>query len=561
MSTKHRPSSFDRLFENVQRDKNARMILLGMGVAAVVLLILVLPPVSLLSGGGSDDPGPNQGNGASGVARSADGLESLSRVFSLDKPRGTTGPYAVTLNLEQPTTDGRNIGFYTNRNDKWEFLAAANLTSNGTAVTGEVPDIPSKLAVMRRTADVSVVSGWLPANSQADAKALQILTTLNPVDYTPNADGSLAGAPSPLPNTKGSVIPTVRAPTSQAVEAVNTVLASQPLREAHVNALLQVAMLPGNSGLDIDYRNVNTARKSDLTAFVSLLADRLHQASRQLTITIPSPTKAGVNWDTGAYDWDALATRVDGIKLLAEQDPSVYYDRMEEVLTFLEPRVDLKKVVLVIGRASYEKGSDGLRPISLREALTIASEIEVRTTSQITPNASVVIVGRNIFKDDGASGLRWDPDAFAVSFSYPGRGGQRTVWIENSLSVAFKVDLARRFGLGGIALNDAASDPLAPDIWDTLRVYAETGNVNLVQPNSVLLRPTWLVQAGNSEPNANGNIVWRAPAQPGSYDVTLVVSDGVMRAAQKIVLTVGNTSPTPGGTSTARPSVTPTVRP
>ena len=53
------------------------------------------------------------------------------------------------------------------------------------------------------------------------------------------------------------------------------------------------------------------------------------------------------------------------------------------------------------------------------EGLTTASEIEVRTISEITPNTNVVIVGKNIFTDDSASGLRWDDDAFAVSFSYP----------------------------------------------------------------------------------------------------------------------------------------------
>ena len=48
--------------------------------------------------------------------------------------------------------------------------------------------------------------------------------------------------------------------------------------------------------------------------------------------------------------------------------------------------------------------------------------------------------------------MRWDEGAFAVSFAYPGRGGQRTVWLENTLSMAFKLDLAKRFGLGGVVL-------------------------------------------------------------------------------------------------------------
>ncbi len=108
-------------------------------------------------------------------------------------------------------------------------------------------------------------------------------------------------------------------------------------------------------------------------------------------------------------------------------------------------------MVLVVGRTSKEKASNGIRQMNLREALTLATALEVRTASPIAPNSSVLIVGKNIFQDDGASGVRWDENAFAVSFAYPGVGGQHTVWFENSLSVAFKLDFARRSGLGGVA--------------------------------------------------------------------------------------------------------------
>jgi spore germination protein YaaH len=445
------------------------------------------------------------------------------------------------------------------------------LTNNGGAATGEVPDIPANLAVLRRTTSAAVVTGWLPAGVAGDPTAIGFMTTINPVDFFPNPDGSVAGTASQLPATKGNVAPTVRAIAQREIDAVNTILTSPVLREAHVAALVQIAQQPGNSGVDLDYRQINVARKADLTTFITQLADRLHQSGKTLSMTVPAPVKAGVNWDVGAYDWDQLALRADLLKLLAEQDPSAYHSRMEEVLNFLRPRVDFKKVALAVGRASYEKGTDGLRPISIREGLSIASTIEVRTNSQITPNSSVVIVGKNIFQDDGATGLRWDDGAFAVSFSYPGRGGQRTVWLENSLSLAFRIDLARRFGLAGVAVDNIAVDPLAADMWEPLQNYADTGNVNLVAPNGVLLRPTWSVQAGSSEPNAKGNVVWRAPAQPGNYDVTLVISDGVMRASQKIVLTVGSPAPAgtpaaggtpaPGATGTPRPASTPTVRP
>jgi hypothetical protein len=556
------PGPFDRILDSGPKDRNARYILIGMGILGVILLVLVLPPISLLS---DDGPGEapagvttnDDGSTTVRLPRVPEGFEALSQVFSLQKPRDTTGPYSLTLNLAQPVSDGRNIGLYTNRDGRWDRVASATLVNNGTAAQGEVPDIPPNLAVLRRTTSAAQVSGWLPDGAQPDQAALDLLTTINPVDYAPGADGALVGTPTQFGTTKGNVLPTVRASTPVEIEAVNTILASPALRDAHIAALVGLANQPGNAGVDVDYRQVNPARKADYTAFVTVLSDRLHQASKSLSLTLPLPAKSGVSWDTGAYDWEELARRADTLKLAGEPDPSIYFQRMEEVIAFLKPKIDLRKVMLVVTRQSFEKGSDGVRTLSLREGLTLASTLEVRTTSQITPNSSVVVVGKNIFQDDGASGLRWDETAFAVSFSYPGRGGQRTVWLENSLSLAFKLDLARRNGMAGVALDSIAQDGQAPVLWDTLRSYADTGNVSLVQPNSVMLRPTWQIQAGSSEANAKGNIVWRAPAQPGAYDIQLIISDGVIRAAQKIVLNVVAATTT----STAGPTAAPTVRP
>ena len=194
------------------------------------------------------------------------------------------------------------------------------------------------------------------------------------------------------------------------------------------------------------------------------------------------PVKAGVQWDTQAYDWEELSKRADQIRLLPEPDPSAYYQRMTEVLSFLKGKADLRRVALVISRQSYSKGSDGVQTLSLRDALQLASSIEVRTNTPIAPNSSVVVVGKNIFQDDGASGVRWDETASAVSFTYPGRGGPRTVWLENTLSVAFKLDLARRFNLGGVVIDDITQDSGAPQVWELLRGFSETGNVQLVAP-------------------------------------------------------------------------------
>ena len=543
------PGPFDRMLDPNDRDRTARLVLVGMGVIGIILLALVLLPIDLFGGGDSDGgAAPAVGRATSKAPKAPEGFEALSALLKVDAKENC--PCDITVPLLQPTSDGRNLALYTNRNGKWERLAAATLTEDGTAAKGQVAERPANLAVLRRIASAGLVSGWLPSGAQPDPEALDVLATINPVDFRPAADGTLTGTATSLPDAQGSVMPTVRASTQAEIDAVNSILASPSLREAHINALVQLAILPANAGVDIDYRGINPARKADFTAFVNGLADRLHQSNRSLSITLPAPAKTGVSWDTGAYDWSELGARADVLKLAGAPDPSVYYKQMEETLGFLKDKVDLKKVALIVTRLSTEKGSDGLRQLSLYEGLSLASTIEVRTSSQITPNTQVVIVGKNIFQDDGASGLRWDDSAFAVSFSYPGRGGQRTVWLENGLSVAFRVDLARRFGLGGVAIDDVSLSPQLPSIWGTLRAYVESGSVTLVQPNGVLLRPLWQVQAGQSEPGAKGNVVWRAPSQPGDYEVSLIVSDGVIRAAQKMILRVQAAAATPAPTAT-----------
>ena len=547
----NKPGPFDRIIESsAQRDRSARFILIGMGIVGLILLVLVLPPLSLLSseaenGDAAGVSGAGTGSGGGSLPALEDGFVALSLLLELEASNGTddtTGPYPLEVSLIEPTSDERNLGLYTHQGGRWERLSAAQLVNNGRAARGEVDRLPANVAVLRRTSAAVQISGWLPAATEADLAVLDVLGTLNPVDFRPGPDGAVLGVRRQLPELDASVFPTVRTSSQEEVDAVNAILAFASLRDAHVSALVQLALESGNDGVDIDYRSVELARTVDFTVFVARLAERLHQASRSLSVTLPLPVRrSSTGWDTGAYDWEELAKSADLLKLAAEPDPADYFTRMAEVLAFLEPNVDLGKVSLIVSRQSREQASDGLRSLSLHEGLRIASAIEMRTTSPIIPNSKVPLIGKNIFLDEGASGLRWREDARAVSFTYQGRGGQRTVWLENSLSLAFKLDLAQSFGLAGVAIDDVSLDSEAPAIRDLLRAYADTGRVDLVEPNGPLLRPSWRSQAGSldsSPTDERGNVVWQAPAQPGVYDISLIVSDGVIRASQKLVLEV-----------------------
>jgi hypothetical protein len=229
---------------------------------------------------------------------------------------------------------------------------------------------------------------------------------------------------------------------------------------------------------------------------------------------------------------------VDAVKLPPEPEGDRYHERLEEVLAFLVPRVGSNKLLLAVSPLSRERGVDGVRILTLTEALSLASALVVPEESPVTPGSTVQAVGQNLAADMGATGLRWDESSRAVAFSYTGGGGDRTVWLANAFSEAFKLDLARRYQLGGVAVEDVSRLAEDANIWPAVVEYAQTGEVELVKPNGELLQPRWTASGGALDGDGGALVTWHAPAEPGTYTITLIVSDGTMRVGQELQLPV-----------------------
>ena len=531
---------FDKLLQpDAPRDRTPIFVVGVIVVLAVVLLILVLPPVSILNSGGGAPVGSGgptfrpQGETPEPPA----GWEVLSRLYEL-KAGGSEGGALLTVDLDTRPADDRNLALFTYKDGQWKRLTSATLINEGTAAQGEVSSLPGNVAVLRRTALAVQVAGSLPPDAEMDPEAARTLSVLHTLDFVPSADGILLGTARPRPSDSSlRVLPTVRALGPPDSEHLDTILASPELIQTHINDIVRVVREGSYDGIHIDYRAVSPARGAEFTQFVTGLAAALHNDGRSLSLTLPLPTQEPTGWDTGAYDWPALAQAVDAIELIPEADQSLYYQRMEAALEFLTQQVDSSKLMLVVTAFSHEKGGEGIRSLPLSEALGLASTLVVRTEGDIRPEEQVTIVGPNIYQDEGASGFFWDDEALAVTFSYPGEGGARTVWIENGFSMAFKLDLARRFQLGGIAVDDVSIGAAGPNIWAPIQELAESGKVTLVKPNGALLKPYWEASEGSLDGGAKGAVAWTAPP-PGTYEVTLVVSDGVVRVGQRLSLEV-----------------------
>ncbi len=519
------------------------LVALVIVVLGALILLLVLPPISLLSRGGGDKA---EGAAVKTTARKdmptlPEGVEAISPFYDITVSGDIETPAVLTLQIPSPPPDGRNISVYTQENGAWKRLAGATLAPDGGAVEVELTELPRNIVAVRRSASARQLIGYLPAGTQISPLAAQTLSVLDPVDFSPDADGSLSGSATSVAVPPGlPVRPAIRVSNSDHAAAADEIMASPDLRDEHVNAILKMVESGHYDGVDLDYGSLDPLRKDGFSEFVANLAEQLHRRRLVLTLTAPLPVQQGNTWDTGAYDWARLSQVADTIELAPETDPSRYYKRTEDALQFLieEMKVAPAKLILRISPLGSEKGGEGIRPLTALEAMAIASALTADKTDGIRVGQAVAVKGQNIDKADGASGIAWDDGAAAVSFTYPGLGGARTVWVENAFSIAFKLDLVDRFGLGGIAIEDVSDSVGAGDIWPVISEFLDTGAVSLVKPNDSLFVPSWQADGGSLESGEEGSVTWVAPEEPGTYSVTLIVSDGLARIGQRVALTV-----------------------
>ncbi|RLT27099.1 MAG: hypothetical protein DWI48_04505 [Chloroflexi bacterium] len=535
---------------------------------AVVAGILLLPPVSILKRI-SGDGAANAGEGFSTRARSSmpalpAGLEAASVLYDITgSKKDVTGPITMSVRLNKASEDTRAMAFYTYGNDSWTRLASVTPIDSGKSAQGDLVSVPTNIAVLRR-ASVAHQLGVIVAPGD----------TLDPSAQDAGIVSVLAGEPSTgdeglqlsdrLAGTLTNRYLGLTASTTTGAAAINRILNDSSATRRHIDAITAAAAMTQAAGVHIDYLGLDATRRSNFTTFVEQLADRLKKDNRGLVISVPTPQGQAQD----AYDWVALQKAANAVWLRAPADPAAYYDQLETGLrSRRENGVDLSKVSLVIDRRSRERAGDVIRAISLRDALTTASALRARVEQGIAPNDAVTLSGSNIDQDAGNSGLRWDERSRSVMFAYAGRAGSQTVWIENRFSIAFRLDLARRYNLGGVVVEGASRDDTLPDAWNTVLSYTNDGALTLETPYGPYLQPSWRASDGQIEPgSSSGSAVWRAPSRVGTYQITLVISDGVTFVGQQLTLPVtadgGKTpTPTPVATSTATVTTSATAPP
>jgi len=454
----------------------------------------------------------------------------------------------------------------------WQWLPTTPYLQDDELIA-QTFSLPQIVAVMQTSPQRVVVSARLPVDNTVDKGAEVVVHEVNPLGLMVDKEGNVQGEVHLSQATPGGsyiVLPTVQLRDPVSFEKV---LLGATWRQKHMETLVQLANRSAYAGLDLDYRGLDPedpALRSAFTAFITDLADTLHTNKKLLTLVVDPPVQiAEDQWKTGAFDWPRLSRAVDAIKVPVEAEPGRYLAHLDNFLRFAVTRIDRYKLQPILSTYSRVGYPDGYNAIPYAEALRIAGQLDAKADLSKPAVAGQTVITFTLANlADEEDPVAWDSKARSLTFTYRENDANRTVWVENSQSLAYKLSGLKPYNLRGVALYDLQSDLNDPKLWTSVKAFVEASRVAPKEPSPDELKVAWVATGGELRPGPDGglSVIWKAPDTPGQYTINASVLDRDRSAGEVVArgglnVQVVLPTPTPIPTSTPTPAPTPTPEP
>lgn len=234
-----------------------------------------------------------------------------------------------------------------------------------------------------------------------------------------------------------------------ATTPVHTVLASAALRKTAIDNIEAYIKKYGLDGVNIDFEMVPASDRDNLTAFMKELYGRLKPQGYIVSIDVFPKTDEN-NDVSVAYDYSKLGLYADRIVIMAYDNHGVWsgpgpiadINWVESNLQYALRFIPKNKLYLGVAGYGYDWSSKGVESLEYKPIMDLVNKF--------------------------GSAVKWDEASKSPSFTYTGEDGvSHTVWFENSQSVAYKLDLVRKYDIAGTALWKLGEED--PAYWQTVR--------------------------------------------------------------------------------------------
>jgi len=296
------------------------------------------------------------------------------------------------------------------------------------------------------------VSAWLPNWDVKEAfqsfkDNSDIITTISPFWYNVAEDGTLIlkensedqSVINLAKEKKVTLIPTIT--NSFKGATVSPIFNDLELKKKNIQIIVDKVLEKGYDGIDIDYEGIYSEDKNAFTAYLRDLDEALNKHGKKLTVAIqaksfPTLLKFG---DRG-QDWAAIAPYVDEFRIMTYDygwkgsipRPVAPYYWVEEVIEYAITKVPREKIY--VGVPFYGYGwSEGFF-------------------------SSYTYATIKLILDKYGVDFQYDPAQKTNRLFYVSEFDTRNpklpheVWFENHVSLEAKLELVKKYNLGGISI-------------------------------------------------------------------------------------------------------------
>ncbi|MHB0877179.1 MAG: cellulase family glycosylhydrolase [Anaerolineae bacterium] len=531
--------------------------------------LVVLPRVDFLEG--------KAGVGYQAAASNIPGhLTVKSPVYDLafrsaaglpESPGSGVDLVTVTIPVPNDSEPVSALALYEWTGSNWRFLPS-HLIPEDDLLEARVDYLPGPVAAFHQEPVAPEIAADLESGAEVETM-LSAVTELNPVGMYLEADGSLSGA---LPTEVDTLLAGIRvAPlvVNWGPDGVvrsdwtDNMLALQPIRGAHIQAIVDFVGRNQFSGVEIEYRDINPELRDEFTGFVSELADRLHAAGKTLGVRAPLPVQVADDlWSTGAYDWRGIGRIADRLVIPAMPDLDAYTEtgRFATLMQWAAGEVERYRLFVSLPALSREKVESWVLYRPYDEILQSFGNIEVAGGGEVSPSQDLSIRLSGIAE---WSGVQYDEAIHTHWFSYKDAGGtEHTVQLEDPRSLAYKLALIGANRMRGVVITGSGQHP---DSWQVLADYRDLVISEPEEPVSLALSVLNLSGQGEKQEMRAGEASWDmvAPPDAGRYilNAAMSIGDYVAVATQSTAMEVLAPTPTPTRTPTPTATAEPTAAP
>lgn len=211
-------------------------------------------------------------------------------------------------------------------------------------------------------------------------------------------------------------------------------------------------------GINVDIESIYVADRDRFSLLIKELHHRLSSEGYLITVCVPAKTGDSLaNTWSGPFDYQEIARYSDKVAIMTYDEhgyssgpgPVASYNWVRNVMKYAVGEIPAEKILMGIPGYGFDwtVGKKGAGYISYSQAINLSSSMGTK--------------------------IQWDSSAKVPYFKYQRNGERHEVWFESKYSLEHKLDIAKEYKIGGIALWRVGLEDAG--MWDTIekRIKAE----------------------------------------------------------------------------------------